>query len=185
MPECSDWTSVNIHRKLLRIVAMVSGRVFIGPELCRSETYLDASINYTIEVMTAQRAVEHMKPWMRPLFASRLPQVQNLDRRIDEAVKFIAPVVEARRAAALDPAAEKPDDMLQWLMDGQSKFPDKNSQNLARVQLGLSFAAIHTTCLTATNASVLSILNLWMGLKLTMFDSGSTPSLRCLNSLRS
>jgi len=152
MPQCPDWTSVNIHQKLLRIVAMVSGRVFIGPELCRSEAYLDASINYTLDVMGAQRAVERMRPWLRPFLASRLPEVKNLDKRIEGAVKFISPVVEARKAIALDPTAEKPDDLLQWLVNAQSKFPDKNSQNLARVQLGLSFAAIHTTSLTATNA---------------------------------
>lgn len=152
MPTCDDWTSVNIHHKLLRIVAMVSGRVFIGPELCRSEAYLDASINYTMDVMGAQRAVDGMRPWLRPFLASRLPQVQNLEKRIDEAFKFISPVVEARKAAARGPMDEKPDDMLQWLIDAQSKFPDKNSQNLAKVQMGLSFAAIHTTTLTATNA---------------------------------
>ncbi|PKS08122.1 hypothetical protein jhhlp_005397 [Lomentospora prolificans] len=152
MPPCNDWTPVNIHNKLLRIVAMVSGRVFIGPELCRSEQYLDAAINYTVELMEARRAVDRMRPWFRPFLASRLPEVRSLDRRIEEAFRFMSPVVEARKEIALDPTAEKPDDMLQWLVDAQEKFPDKNSQNLAKVQLGLSFAAIHTTCLTATNA---------------------------------
>lgn len=154
MPSCNDWTSLNIHHKLLRIVAMVSGRVFIGPELCRSEAYLEASINYTMDVMAAQRAVDGMRPWLRPFLASRLPQVQKLEKRIDEAFRFISPVVEARKAAARGPMEKKPDDMLQWLIDAQSKFPDKNSQDLTRVQLGLSFAAIHTTTLTATNALV-------------------------------
>lgn len=93
-----------------------------------------------------------MRPWMRPFAASRLPQVRRLDERIKQAHAFMGPVVEARKKAASDPDYQKPDDMLQWLIDAQPKFPDKNSQNLAKVQLGISFAAIHTTTLTATNA---------------------------------
>ncbi|KAF7548892.1 hypothetical protein G7Z17_g6765 [Cylindrodendrum hubeiense] len=127
MPEGQDWTEINIHHILLRVVGMVSGRMFIGPELCRTDQYLDAAINYTMEVMEAQRA------------------------RIKEFDDFLTPVVEGREEAAKDPSFEKPDDMLQWIMDGREKFPDKNSRNMAKVQLGISFAAIHTTTLTATN----------------------------------
>lgn len=152
MPSCEDWTEVNIHHVLLRVIAMVSGRIFIGPELCRNEEYLDAAINYTMDVMTAQRAVQSMRPWLRPFVAPRLACVKKLDERILHANRFLQPVVESRIKIASDPSCEKPDDMLQWLLEAQSKFPDKNSQNLAQVQLGLSFAAIHTTTLTATNA---------------------------------
>ena len=154
MPSARDWTEINIHERLVRIVAIVSGRIFIGPELCRTEKYLDAAINYTIEVMAAVRAVQELRPWQRPFLARRLPQVKKLQQRIDEADEFLRPVVELRKKAALELSGQKPDDMLQWLIDGQDKFPDKNSQNLAKVQLGLSFAAIHTTTLTATNAFV-------------------------------
>ncbi|PNP79956.1 hypothetical protein FNYG_06653 [Fusarium nygamai] len=152
MPPCDDWTEVNIHHALLRIVGMVSGRMFIGPELCRSEQYLDASINYTMEVMGAQRAVQNMRPWLRPFRAQSLPEVQKLYQRIAEAEAFLEPVVKRRTDVMNDPSYEKPDDFLQWLIDGKDKFPDKNSQHLAKVQLGLTFAAVHTTTLTATNA---------------------------------
>lgn len=131
---------------------MVSGRVFIGPELCRTEEYLDAAINYTMEVMGAQRAVQSMKPWLRPFFANSLPQVKRLDQRLKEAEDFMKPVVELRKKLARESPDDKPDDMLQWLIEGQDKFPDEKSRNLAKVQLGLGFAAIHTTTLTATNA---------------------------------
>ncbi|KAF4982776.1 hypothetical protein FZEAL_1677 [Fusarium zealandicum] len=152
MPSCDDWTEVNIHEKLLRIVGMVSGRIFIGPELCRTERYLDAAINYTMEVMGAQRAVQNMRPWLRPFYAQGLPQVKKLDERIAEAEAFLDPVVKRRTEAMADPDFERPDDMLQWLISRKDLFPDKNSQNLAKCQLGLTFAAIHTTTLTATNA---------------------------------
>ncbi|KAI4595665.1 hypothetical protein KJ359_006654 [Pestalotiopsis sp. 9143b] len=149
MPECSDWTSINIHHKLLRIVGMVSGRIFIGPELGRKEEYLDAAINYTMEVMEVQRGVQSMRPWLRPFLANRLPAAKRLDQRIKAFGDFMSPVVQKRLALADSP--DKPDDMLQWLIGTRAKFTDKASQNLPRVQLGISFAAIHTTVLTATN----------------------------------
>ncbi|KAM0283941.1 hypothetical protein ACHAO9_009467 [Fusarium lateritium] len=152
IPSCDDWAEVNIHHSLLRIVGMVSGRVFIGPELCRSEQYLDAAINYTMEVMGAQRAIQNIRPWLRPFLARRTPELTKLYQRIEEAQTFLEPVVASRIDAMSDPSYEKPDDFLQWLIDGKDKFPDKNSQNLAKVQLGLTFAAVHTTTLTATNA---------------------------------
>lgn len=154
MPAAEDWTEVNINRVIMRVVAMASGRIFIGPELSRNEAYLTAAVNYTIDVMTAHRAVQGVRPWLRPLLARRLPEVKQVQRRIKEAEAFIKPVVEKRKRAASDASQEKPDDMLQWIIDAQDKFPDKSSQNLARTQLILAFAAIHTTTLTATNVSV-------------------------------
>lgn len=152
LPQSSGWEEVDIHHALLRIVAMVSGRVFIGPELCRNEEYLDSAINYTMDVMAAQRAVQTLNPWLRPILAGRLPQVKKLNERVVEAQRFINSVLEVRKEVLADPTSEKPFDMIQWLIDGKSKFPDEKSQNLAKVQLGLTFAAVHTTALTATNA---------------------------------
>lgn len=151
LPESPDWTPINIHHKLLRIVGMVSGRMFIGPELSRTEEYLDAAINYTMEVMTAQRAVVNMNPWLRPFLASRLPEIKKLEKRKREAYNFLMPVIEARKQAFQDSKDDGPDDMLQWLIRNSPKFTDAHSQNLAEVQLGLSFAAIHTTVLVTTN----------------------------------
>lgn len=151
LPPCADWTPVNINQKLLRIVALVSGRVFIGAELSRSEEYLDAAINYTLELMEARRALDQVRPWMRPFVGNRLPEVRKLDQRLRQADKFMRPVVAARHEMRDD---EKPDDMLQWLIDGQDKFKRHTTAELARLQLGISFAAIHTTTLTSTNVYV-------------------------------
>lgn len=49
---------MNIYGKLLRIVAKVSGRIFIGPELCRSEKYIDtASKSFTTETLPLTEAL--------------------------------------------------------------------------------------------------------------------------------
>ncbi|KAK0610723.1 cytochrome P450 [Bombardia bombarda] len=151
MPDCDDWTRVNINKKLLRIVARVSGRVFVGPELCHEEEYLDASINYTLELMEVQRAVSLMPLWKRPFLANRLPQVKKLDARIKKAHEFLRPVLATRMRLGKDD--EKPDDMLQWIMDTQTKSGVTATEELlAKLQLGITFAAIHTTTMSTTNA---------------------------------
>lgn len=154
MPSAKDWTEININRILMRVVAMASGRVFVGPELCRNEKYLTAAIDYSVDVMVAQRAVQEMRPWLRPFLARRLPKVKQVQRRLKEADEILRPVVEQRRRAAQDASYEKPDDMLQWLIDSQDQAGVQSSEDLARMQLLLSFAAIHTTTLTATNVFV-------------------------------
>ncbi|KAJ0346899.1 hypothetical protein COL26b_007761 [Colletotrichum chrysophilum] len=152
LPHSGEWTEVKIMDKLLRIVAMASGRVFIGPELCREEEYLDAAINYTVDLMKAIRKISDLRPWTRRFVAPGLPEVKKVHERIDAADKFLRPVVTARREAAKDPDYQKPYDMLQWIMDAQTKFGEKDDKELARYQLGISFAAIHTTTVTSTNA---------------------------------
>lgn len=158
----SEWAPININSKLLRIVAKVSGRVFIGPELCHDERYLSSAIGYTVSVMEAQRAIEKMSSWLRPFAAWRLPEVRKLNQMEHDCTAFLRPVVEARREKQRNGSEEKDNDMLQWLMDsadqGQGKRHDKwgddttTTRKLARLQLAISFAAIHTTTLVTTHA---------------------------------
>lgn len=154
-PSAKDWTEVNVYSKLLRIVAIVSGRIFIGPELCHDEEYIDAAVNYTTDLMKARGAIQYLPPWIRWLMAPRLPQVKRLAEREEQARAFLQPVVAARRKAEREqPGYQKPDDMLQWFIDSLKKFGNREDRELAKAQLGLSFAAIHTTTLTTTNAYV-------------------------------
>jgi hypothetical protein len=46
---------------------------------------INAAINYTIEAMDVQRAVQRMRLWKRPFFANRLPAANKLDQRIKAA----------------------------------------------------------------------------------------------------
>ncbi|KAK2044191.1 cytochrome P450 [Colletotrichum somersetense] len=152
LPQSTDWSEVNINAKFLRIVAMVSGRVFIGSELCRDERYLDASINYTVDLMTAVHVISLVPSFLRPLVAAWLPTTQKLYRRIDDAEAVFRPIVTARREAAEKGDYQEPDDMLQWILNGQTKFGAHGDRDVALMQLGVSFAAIHTTTMTLTNA---------------------------------
>jgi hypothetical protein len=152
-PTCKDWTPVNLNSKLLRVVAIVSGRIFIGPELCHNEEYIDAAINYTMDLTNARRAVSVITPaWLKRFKAPFLPEVKRIDERERAVTRFLAPIVTARRQREKDdPAYKKPDDMLQWIMDAEKKFGGKEDAEIARLQCLLTFAAIHTTTMATLN----------------------------------
>lgn len=105
--------------------------------------------------MTAAiQAVGFITPWLRPFLASRAPQVKKLHRRFQQADDFLRPVVTGRRQTAHGNRDEKdkPNDMLQWLMDSQDKFGQQSDRAISKYQLSLTFAAIHTTTAVLTNA---------------------------------
>jgi hypothetical protein len=152
IPECEDWTSISIYMKLVHMVAKITGRVFVGPELCRNEDYLDSAINYTMDVINVQQSVKLIKPWLRPILAPRLPAVKRLRKREKMAEDLLKPIVQARLDAERDdPNYKSPDDMLSWFMSRNDEFGGHSSALLAKMQLGLIFAAIHTTTLVTTN----------------------------------
>lgn len=132
----------------MRIIAVLSGRVFIGPELCRDERYIDAAVNYTNDFSRAMQDLQSMSAWLWPLFASRLDSVKALRQREDEFVALLTPVVQARREAA-DESTDN--DMLAWLMKEASSNGIKEIKDIALIQLALFAVAFHTTALTATN----------------------------------
>jgi cytochrome P450 len=150
MPPCQDWTEVCINQKLVAVVAKVSGRVFVGPELCNDKDYLDMGSNYTIDLMTAVQALKKLRPLTKAFWAPRLPEVQQLRKREKALSDFLWPIVEERMTAkAKDPNWQEPDDMLQWIINRSNG--KESIDKIASLQLGLIFAAIHTTTMTATN----------------------------------
>lgn len=154
LPPCKDWTAVPLNHHLLRIIAKVSGRIFVGPELCRTEEYIDMGINYTVNLMTAVNAIGALKPSDRKDKAGDLPEVKQLQNRQQRSYAFVKPLIEARKKAIKEnPDFQKPDDIMQWILDdGQSKYGEQDEQELTEIQMSLTFAAIHTTTMSTTNA---------------------------------
>jgi hypothetical protein len=53
----TEWTEVNMWQKLIPIIARISGRVFIGKELCHDPEYLRCIIQFTSESFQAKGAL--------------------------------------------------------------------------------------------------------------------------------
>ncbi|KAK7931192.1 hypothetical protein PG985_001904 [Apiospora marii] len=152
MPECRDWTAVSAYTTVVHMVAKITGRIFVGPGLCRHPEYLDSAVNYALDVLRAQKEIKTIRPLLRPLLAPRLPSVRQLREREKKAAEFFGPVVQARLdAEASDPHWQKPQDMLSSLMSSGAGHGVLSAAGLAKMQLGVIFAAVHTTSESMTH----------------------------------
>lgn len=144
---------MNAYGKILRIVAKISTRIFIGEELTTNEDWLMLTIMYTINVTDGARILKQWNPWLRPFVYRFLPEVRNLFAARKKAIDILMPIVKSRREAMSQEGYERPNDMLQWMMNERVKrgFGDRDYGLQAEFQLALSFAAIHTTTMAVTN----------------------------------
>lgn len=141
-----------MFKKLLRIVAVVSGRIFVGPELCHNDKYLETVTEYSVDLIVSRTILQVLPPWLRSVAAPLIPHTWRLRRRLRDMEAMIAPLLTSRRRTHIAATDPTPDDMLQWLLDGEQQSGADELMVLAKAELTLSFASIHTTTITATNA---------------------------------
>lgn len=153
IPQSSDERiPLKVNKLFLRLTAIASGRVFVGPKLCRDEKYIDNSINFTTDVMMAVASVAMMPVWLRPVLSPIVPFVRALKRRIQGEKDLLQPIVNARREQSLSTAPSlKPNDLLEWFIDDQEEAGISDDMDIVHKQMVTSFAAVHTSSQTMTN----------------------------------
>lgn len=104
-------------------------------------------------VFTTVMLLRAMPKLLHPIVAPLLPSYWRVHANLNTAKKIICPIVEERRAkqAENDPEYQKPNDMLQWMMDAANEN-DGQPHKLAHRQLLLSLASIHTTTMSTAHA---------------------------------
>ncbi|OAA63267.1 ent-kaurene oxidase [Niveomyces insectorum RCEF 264] len=149
MPACDDWAPVNINEVLLRMVAIISGHVFVGPELCRRPEYLDAAVHFTTDITMAVPIVKRWTRLVRPLAKYFEPQLAKVEAHRARMREFLRPVIAERQArrARGEPV---PEDTLQWMLDKTDAEGITDVAELTNMQLLLTMAAIHTMTLTTS-----------------------------------
>lgn len=147
------WKNVSLYHIVLRIVSRISARVFLGNPACRNEEWLDTSIQYTENVFGTVMLLRRLPKFVHPIVAHCLPSYWHLHSNLRTAKRIISPMVNQRRAdqAKNDPSYEKPNDLLQWMMDAANEN-DGQPDKLSHRQLLLSLASIHTTTMSAAHA---------------------------------
>ncbi|KAF2494845.1 cytochrome P450 [Lophium mytilinum] len=153
-PSCKEWTPVNVNQKLLRVIAKVSNRIFVGPELCLNEDWIAISIDFTLKVFAGANALGKWRPWLRPFmryFIKEIDDTNNLKQRAED---FMVPIIKARRAAMEKGEFDenKPDDFLQWCLDQEGKTMNRKVERQAEIQLALSLGGIHTSSMMLTHS---------------------------------
>lgn len=96
--DCEEWTSLPAYFKILRIVALLSGRVFVGRPLSRNEEWIDSSINYTVDCANARDAANKYPYWIRNFIAGFLPEVNRVHRHQTRGGELLKPILAAQLA---------------------------------------------------------------------------------------
>ncbi|KAE8138186.1 cytochrome P450 [Aspergillus pseudotamarii] len=156
MPECDDkWVPVRPYEVFLRLVARAGARVFVGPDICRSEKWLTASIDFTKNIFMTITLLRPIPSFLHPIIGRMLPSSRSLDTQLRYVQdKLLGPEIAKRcqREVLGDPDYQKPDDFLQWMMDLAQNDHEGDPRNIAHRLLGLtSMAVVHTSAMSITH----------------------------------
>ncbi|KAK7418755.1 hypothetical protein QQX98_003773 [Neonectria punicea] len=129
----NDSEEIALKPKLLDLIARFSTRVFIGPELCTNNEWLDITTMYTLDSFIAAHA---LRSW---------PAITRLIEMRD-ARRIIQPVLEDqrarnRKAREAGESTAKVADAVGWIDDAAKGY----GYDAAAAQIGLALAANHTT----------------------------------------
>ncbi|KAM0433860.1 hypothetical protein ACHAPT_003803 [Fusarium lateritium] len=142
----AEWHAIPMRDKILRLVARISSRVFLGPDLCRNENWLRITRDYTVTGFLAGEELRMWPEFVRPLLHWFLPGCRKLRADVKEARSMLEAVVDKRRklnqqAVSAGQHVPEYNDAISWFEKAAKGAP----YDLAALQLGLSLAAIHTT----------------------------------------
>ena len=141
-----DWTPVYMYSTMARIVALLSGRVFVGLSLSRNEDWLDASIKYTMDVIGARNALVKWPVYVRDIVAPFLPQVKGLKQYKARGGKLLEPVLKATLARSLeekskvnksvdDEDEEEQGSFISWILQYTAQTKRADAVHLANSQM--------------------------------------------------
>lgn len=151
LPGCSDWTPLQVFPILLRIVAIVSGNLFVGPDLCRHDVYLTAALDFTNDCTAGAQEIKRWPRWLRSfaMYFKLAPAANRSEEHRRRMRSFLEPLVDERRAL-MEEGKDVPDDLLQWMVEKTTEHGITDVGHLTQMQLLLTLASIHTTTLSAT-----------------------------------
>ncbi|KJA22747.1 hypothetical protein HYPSUDRAFT_40536 [Hypholoma sublateritium FD-334 SS-4] len=152
IPLTEDWTPIKCSSIVPKMVCQASNRIFVGYPLCRNPEFTEFSTRFTFDVFTVAFILRFIPDFLRPLVNQIISTVPNRRRK---ALKFLGPLLDARRKQNEESngpgGAEKPDDMITWLME-IAKGEETTNEALTDRLLAINFGAIHTTSVTFTHA---------------------------------
>ncbi|KAK3321311.1 putative cytochrome P450 monooxygenase [Cercophora scortea] len=137
----STWHTIPLRETMLRLIARISSRVFLGEELCRDEAWLKVTREYTVDSF---KAAEELRLWpasSRFIVHHFLSSCRKIRTHVSEARRTIAPVLARRREEKQRNPELAFNDALEWF----EQAAEGDEYDPAIAQLVISLAAIHTT----------------------------------------
>ena len=86
---------MEIRPIILRMIAMVAGRAFVGPQLNRTESWINQMIDFTIDIFQGGQKLKEWHWTLRPLAQWIIPEMHRVRDHHVEAVKYLEPTIRA------------------------------------------------------------------------------------------
>lgn len=143
---------------MLSAVTRLSSRVFLGPELCRNEAWLNITVMYVVDCFIAAERLRIVPKPLRRIVHWFMPSCKRVRGHVAEVRSIIQPVIDARareKRAAVEQGRPIPtyDDAIEWAEEESAR----SKYDPALFQLSIAGAAIHTTTDLVTQV-ILNIL---------------------------
>ncbi|KAH7381517.1 cytochrome P450 [Pyrenochaeta sp. MPI-SDFR-AT-0127] len=148
--ECKDWTGYPLYFMLTHLVALLSGRIFVGHPLSRDPAWLHATVRYTIDGFTGAEKLWDYPRILHPIMQYFIPEVRMVHSYLSNGAKMLAPLIKSRQNVKYANEKEKPSDMVQWIIDNSDPKDKGNVAYITKTQMLISVVAIHTTTMTMT-----------------------------------
>lgn len=156
--QLEEWQPFPTYQTMLRIIALTSGRAFVGLPLSREEDWIQASIQHTIGSVHFSDKLRGYYPWIRPLIAPFLQERKAVQEVQGRVAKLLEPIIANRLSMRTSHGPESSADeergrMMGWLLGRYSKVTTArvDPKRLVRDHLTLSFAAIHVASMALSH----------------------------------
>ncbi|RKF53908.1 Cytochrome P450 monooygenase 3 [Golovinomyces cichoracearum] len=152
-----DWTPVTLYPAIAKIVTLMSGRLFFGRPLSRNEELINTSIKFTIQATNVRDALAKRPKWFRNFLSTFYEEIKSLSNFKKEFAEIVRPIIDAHLAKEgnkklYSDEGDEQGKFIACLLDRMPPGKRRNIQHLTNQLLSLSFASIHTTSITATQA---------------------------------
>jgi hypothetical protein len=144
---CEEWTPIPVYSKLTRIVALLSGRVFVGRPLSREEEWIQATIMFTFYCVQARAAINAYPEWARGIAGYFLPEVKRLWEFKKRGAQLLQPIVHAQIAKEgteklhRDDSEDDQGNFISWLLKHTNENQRWDPLVLANNQMGCECSA--------------------------------------------
>ncbi|KJX97743.1 cytochrome p450 like protein [Zymoseptoria brevis] len=144
LPKCDDdWVEVYPMQVLPRILALVSGRIFMGHPLSRNPDFLNLKLGFFRNSFIAMTVLSMVPASLRSLVARILPPVKGLKTAHLEMQRIMKPIIEQRKIDQSQ-GKEAKSDLLGWVINNTPEHLKYNVRYQSHAQLITGVASVQS-----------------------------------------
>ncbi|OJJ95443.1 hypothetical protein ASPACDRAFT_1876195 [Aspergillus aculeatus ATCC 16872] len=156
VPRCQyKWMPVNLYKLVLRLISRATARFTVGEELYLNELWLETVPSYTSDILTTIILLRPVPQFLRALVARLLPSLRRARARARWAqTELLIPTIQSRQHKEVhDSAYQKPQDLIQRIMDMATTNFDRDPANIAKALMStITISIVHPLTNLVTHA---------------------------------